>query len=143
VTRTKIKALWEQGMTWRAIAKTVGCGPATVARWVLKFKEAKDARISDNIAVLDEPRPGAPTKLTKAIGKAIIKFTEGKCNRHLSAIRVHIQRRFGVVLTRGRIDFRTISHSTGIEAVSSAEATSPPSPTKEEARQICSKTFES
>ena len=91
-------------MTWRAIAKTVGCGPATVARWVLKFKEAKDARIPDNIAVLDEPRPGAPTKLTKAIGKAIIKFTEGKCNRHLSAVRVHIQRRFGVVLTRGRIE---------------------------------------
>src|SRR3954453_3641060 len=48
--------------------------------------------------------PGAPTKLTKAIGKAIIKFTEGKCNRHLSAIRVHIQRRFDVVLTRGRIE---------------------------------------
>ena len=91
-------------MTFRAIAKTVGCGPATVARWVLKFKEAKDARIPDNIAVLDEPRPGAPTKLTKVIGKAIIKFTEGKCNRHLSAIRVHIQRRFGVVLTRGRIE---------------------------------------
>ena len=84
-------------MTFRAIAKTVGCGPATVARWVIKFKEAKDARIPDNIAVLDEPRPGAPTKLTKAIGKAIIKFTEGKCNRHLSAIRVHIQRRYLVL----------------------------------------------
>src|SRR4051794_36522337 len=64
VTRTKIKALWEQGMTWRAIAKTVGCGPATVARWVLKFKEAKDARIPDNIAVLDEPR-SSPKRLEK------------------------------------------------------------------------------
>ena len=44
VTRTKIKALWEQGMTWRAIAKTVGCGRATVTRWALKFKEAKEAK---------------------------------------------------------------------------------------------------
>jgi transposase len=104
VTRTKIMALWEQGTTQRAIAKTVGCGLATVARWVHKFKDAEDAGIPDNIAVLDQPRPGAPTKLTKAIGKAIVKFTEGKRNRHLSAIRVHIQRRFGVTLTPKRIE---------------------------------------
>ena len=50
VTRTKIKALWEQGVKQRAIAKTVGCNLATVARWVHKFKEAKDAGIPDNIA---------------------------------------------------------------------------------------------
>jgi len=62
-------ALWEQGTTWRAIAKTVGCGRATVARWVHKFKEAKDAGIPDNIAVLDEPRLGASTKLTNSIEK--------------------------------------------------------------------------
>ena len=65
---------------------------------------AKAAGIPDNIAVLDEPRLGAPTKLTKAIGKAIVKFTEGKRNRHLSAIRVHVQRRFGVTLTPMRIE---------------------------------------
>ena len=104
VTRTKIMALWEQGTTQRGIAKTVGCGLATVARWVHKFKDAKAAGIPDNIAVLDEPRLGAPTKLTKAIGKAIVKFTEGKRNRHLSAIRVHVQRRFGVTLTPMRIE---------------------------------------
>ena len=86
MTRTKIKALWEQGMTWRAIATTVGCGRATVARWVRKFKEAKDARIPDHIAVLDETRPGAPTKLTKAIGKAIITFTEGKTDTFLQSV---------------------------------------------------------
>ena len=100
VTRTKIMALWEQ----RGIAKTVGCSKATVGRWVRKFKDAKDVGIPDNIAVLDEPRSGAPTKLTKAIGKAIVKFTEGKRNRHLSAIRVHVQRRFGVTLTPKRIE---------------------------------------
>jgi len=33
VTRTKIMALCEQGATQRGIAKTVGCGLATVARW--------------------------------------------------------------------------------------------------------------
>ena len=104
VTRTKIKALWEQGMTQRAIAKSVGCGIATVARWVHKFKEAKHAGIPDNIAVVDEPRAGAPTKLTNSIGKAIVKFTESKRSRQLSAIRTHVQRRFGVVLTRMRIE---------------------------------------
>ena len=104
ITRTKIKALWEQGTTQRRIAKTVGCGLATVGRWVHKFKEAQGAGIPDNIAVLDKPRPGAPPKLTKAIGKAIVKFTEGKRNRHLSAIRLHIQRRFGVSFTLQRIE---------------------------------------
>jgi transposase len=103
VTRTKIKALWEQGATQRGIAKTVGCGLATVARWVHKFKEAEGAGLPDNTAVLDKPRSGARPKLTKAIGKAIVKFTEGKRNRHLSAIRVHVQRRFGVTLTSKRI----------------------------------------
>ena len=63
VTRTKIKALWEQGTTQRGIAETLGCSLAMVARWVHKFKDAKDAGIPDNIAVLDEPRCGAPTKL--------------------------------------------------------------------------------
>lgn len=104
VTRTKIKALWEQGVKQRAIAKTVGCNLATVTRWVHKFKEAKDAGIPDNIAVLDEPRCGAPTKLTNSIGKAIIKYTEGKRNRHLPAIRTHIQRRYDVTLTTQRIE---------------------------------------
>jgi len=104
VTRTKIKALWEQGVKQRAIAKTVGCNLATVARWAHKFKEAKDAGIPDNIAVLDEPRCGAPTKLTNSIGKAIIKYTEGKRNRHLPAIRTHIQRRYDVTLTTQRIE---------------------------------------
>ena len=103
VTRTKIKALWEQGATQRGIAKAVGCGLATVARWVHKFKEAEGAGLPDNTAVLDKPRSGARPKLTKAIGKAIVKFTEGKRNRHLSAIRMHVQRRFGVTLTSKRI----------------------------------------
>jgi hypothetical protein len=63
VTRTKIEALW--GSKERrnvGSEKTVDCGLATVARWVHKFKDAKDAVIPDNIAVLDEPRCGAPTK---------------------------------------------------------------------------------
>ena len=49
-------------VTWNR--EDSGRGLATVARWVHKFKDAKDAGIPDNIAVLDEPRFGAPTKLT-------------------------------------------------------------------------------
>ena len=99
VTRTKIMALWEQGATQRGIAKTVGCGLATVARWVHKFKDAKAVGICAR-----RTSSRSPNKLTKAIGKAIVKFTEGKRNRHLSAIRVHVQRRFGVTLTPMRIE---------------------------------------
>jgi len=62
VTRTMIMALWEQGPTQRGIAKTAGCGLATVARWVHKFKDAKDTGIPGNMALLDEPLSGAPNE---------------------------------------------------------------------------------
>ena len=57
-----IMALWEQGPTQRGIAKTAGCGLATVARWVHKFKDAKDTGIPGNMAPLDEPLSGAPNE---------------------------------------------------------------------------------
>ena len=66
LTRTKIMALWEQGTTWRAIAKIVGCGRATVARY--KFKEAKDgdSRTSPcSTNPVSEPQRSSPTRLEK------------------------------------------------------------------------------
>ena len=121
-------------MTQRGIAKTVGCGLATVAGWVCKFKQAKDAGVSDNIAVLDKPRLDAPTKLTKPIGRVIVKFTEGKRNRHLSAIRVHVQRRFGVTLTCKTIQQYLLEE--GLKPFRPQKQPLVRSPTKEEACQI-------
>jgi transposase len=99
VTRVKIKALWEQGVKQRRIAREVGCGLATVARWVQKFKKTEAAGIPDNIAVRDKRHPGATPKISNSIGKAILRFTSGKPNRHLSAIRNHVQQLYGVTLT--------------------------------------------
>ena len=49
-------ALWEQGPT------NVGSLWDVVARWVHKFKDAKDTGIPDNMALLDEPLSGAPNE---------------------------------------------------------------------------------
>ena len=52
---------------------------------VVMFKDAKDAGVPDNIAVLDEPRSGAPTKLTKAHHGLIIP-----CSPKSSCFRVPV-----------------------------------------------------
>jgi transposase len=96
--RIKIKTLWEQGYSQPRIAKTVGCGTATVTRWVRKFKDADAQGVPDKDSVVDKPRSGAPLKITKTIGKAILKFTEGKCDRQAPAIKRHVYKKFGVSL---------------------------------------------
>ena len=101
--RLKIKALWEQGFSQSRIASTVGCGSATVKRWTSKFKKAEAQGIPENIAVLDKPRSGANPKITRNIGKAILKFAEGKTGRPASAIKSHIYNKFGVSLSVRRI----------------------------------------
>ena len=81
--RIKIKALWERGDSQRQIAKAVGCNLTTVERWISRFKDTEEDSVPENVAVLDQPRSGAPPKITKSIGKAILKFTEGKTSpRH-------------------------------------------------------------
>jgi len=141
VTRTKIKALWEQGMTQRAIAKSVGCGIATVARWVHKFKEAKHAGIPDNIAVVDEPPCWSPNQAHQLDWQSNREIHGEQaqptafCNPYACSTEIWC--------CTHTHENRTISLSTRIEAVSSPETTSPPSSTKEEACQIREKTFES
>ncbi len=103
VKRIKIKALWEKGYSQRQIAKDVGCDKKTVERWTGRFKEAKAQGVSDNIAVLDRPRSGAPLKITKSIGKAILQFTEGKTYRQAPAIQAYVQNKFNVTLSVGGI----------------------------------------
>jgi len=76
----------------------VGCGHATVERWVRKFKDADAQGVPDKDSVVDKPRSGAPLKITKTIGKAILKFTEGKCDRQAPAIKRHVYKKFGVSL---------------------------------------------
>jgi len=78
-----------------------------VRRWLGGYASSRKPRTQgfqttslSSTRPVPEPQRSSPRRLDKAI----ITFTEGKCNRHLSAIRVHIQRRFGVVLTRGRIE---------------------------------------
>jgi transposase len=99
VKRLKIKNLWENGVKQRKIAKEVGCDLATVARWVHRFKKTMAAKVPDSIAVRDKMRSGARPKITKFIGKEIVRFTNGKQNRQLSVIRDYIRRRFGITLT--------------------------------------------
>ncbi len=76
----------------------MGCGHATVERWVRKFKDADAQGVPDKDSVVDKPRSGAPLKITKTIGKAILKFTEGKCDRQAPAIKRHVYKKFGVSL---------------------------------------------
>jgi len=83
----------------RKIGKEVGCAIRTVEHWVARFKEARAHGIPDNVSVLDKHRPGGPQKITTSIGKAILKFTEGKPNRQTPAIRQHIYEKFGVDLS--------------------------------------------
>ena len=49
-------------------------------------------------SVVDAPRSGAPPKITKTIGKAILKYTEGKCDRQAPSIKRHVNKKFGVSL---------------------------------------------
>jgi len=97
--RIKIKALWERGDSQRQIAKAVGCNLTTVERWISRFKDTEEDSVPENVAVLDQPRSGAPPKITKSIGKAILKFTEGKTGRQAPVIKSHVYKKFGVTLT--------------------------------------------
>jgi transposase len=89
----------KQGLKPTAIAKKAGVPLTTVKRWSKRFRKAELEGIAAHLAVIDKPRSGAPPKITDAMGKAIIKFTEGKPDRPASAIQVFVQRRFGVVLS--------------------------------------------
>ena len=97
--RIKIKALWERGDSQRQIAKAVGCNLTTVERWISRFKDTEEDSVPENVAVLDQPRSGAPPKITKSIGKAILKFTEVKTGRQAPVIKSHVYKKFGVTLT--------------------------------------------
>jgi transposase len=99
----KMKTLWEQGYSKSYISKAVGCGIATVQRWTPKFKKAEAQGIPDNVAVLDKPRSGAPPKITKSIGKAILRYTEGKPGRQVPAIVTYIRNKFEVSLDESSI----------------------------------------
>ena len=96
--RIKIKTLWEHGDSQPRIAKTVGCSLSSVEKWVHKFKVAAEQGVPDKNAVVDNPRSGAPPKITKTICKAILTFTEGKCDRQAPAIKRHVNKKFGVSL---------------------------------------------
>ena len=76
--RIKIKALWEQGSSQRQIAAKLRCSHTMVKTWISIFKKAQAEGIPESIAVLDKPRSGANPKITKNVGKAILKFAEGK-----------------------------------------------------------------
>jgi transposase len=97
--RFKIMALWEEGLSQRRIADAVACSLPTVNKWIQRFEKAEEEGLPDNVAVLDKPRSGASPKITKAIGKAIIKYTEGKPGRQAPVIKSHIYNKFGVTLT--------------------------------------------
>jgi transposase len=103
VSRLAIKTLLERGDSASAIVKATGRSLSTVKRWIRKWKEAKREGIPDHIAVMDKPHSGKPPTITPSIGKAILRFAEGKVNRPASAIRAHIQLKFGVTLTTRRI----------------------------------------
>jgi transposase len=90
-------------MSQSEIAKATGQSKRNVIRWVRKWTEAKEQGIADHEAVLDKPYHRAADKITESIGKAIIRFTEGKINRPASVIRLHIQNKFHVTLTTRHI----------------------------------------
>lgn len=101
--RIKIKALWEEGYSQRQIAASVKCSLATVETWIKRFKEAEAKGIPENIAALDKPRPGANPKITNTVGKAILKYAEGRTGRTAPVIKSHIYNKFGVTLSERRI----------------------------------------
>jgi len=92
-----------EGHSQWAIAKAVCCSRSTVERWVHRFRQANVQGIPEHVAMIDEPRPGADPKITQSIGKAILKFTEGKTNRQAPAICAHVQQKFGVHITPRRV----------------------------------------
>ena len=101
--RTQIRTLWRQGHSQWVIAKAVCCSRSTVERWVHRFRQANVQGIPEHVAMIDEPRLGADPKITQSIGKAILKFTEGKTNRQAPAICAHVQQKFGVHITPRRV----------------------------------------
>ena len=74
-----------------------------VETWIHRFKEAEAKGVPANVAVVDQPHPGREPKITESIGKAILKFTEGKVNRQ-AAIKAHVANKFGVTVTVRRIE---------------------------------------
>jgi hypothetical protein len=68
-----------------------------------KWKEAKEEGIPDHLAVLDEPHHPARSKITDSIGKALVRFTEGKVNRPASVIREFVHRKFGIWISEQHI----------------------------------------
>jgi transposase len=98
VKRIEIMTLWKQGLSQRRIARTVGCSHSAVEECIHKLKEAEAQGIPANVAILDKPRSGAPHKITRAIGKAILKYAEGKCGRQVPAINQYVHNKFGISL---------------------------------------------
>lgn len=94
-----MKTLWERRVPQREIAKATGQTERNVRRWIRRFKDANEQGIPANEAVLDKPYHREPAKITDSVGKAIIRFTEGKINRPASAIRLHIQNKFHITLS--------------------------------------------
>jgi transposase len=84
-----------------------------VRRWIKKFKEAAEEGIPDHEAILDKPHHRTASKISDTVGKAIIKFTEGKTHRPASVIRQHIQNRFGITLSTRRI--QQYLHDNGLK----------------------------
>ena len=103
VKRLEIKALWEQGLSQRDIAKRTKQSLPTVNRWTQRFAQARESGESTRLVVLDKPRHAAPLKITPAIGKAMIAYAEGNANRPAPMIRTYIQKHFGVTVTDRRI----------------------------------------
>ena len=75
-----------------------------VETWIHRFEEAEAKGVHANVAVVDQPHPGREPKITESIGKAILKFTEGKVNRQAPAIKAHVANKFGVTVTVRRIE---------------------------------------
>jgi transposase len=93
--RIKIKTLWEDGDSQPRIAKKVGCSLSSVEKWVHKFKDAAAQGVPDKHAVVDN---SIWRSTQNHIGKAILTFTEGKCDRQAPAIKRHVNKKFGVSL---------------------------------------------
>ena len=96
--RLEIKALWEQGLSQRDIAKRTKQSLPTVNMWIHRFAQAREGGESIHLVVLDKPCHGAPLKITPAIGKAMIAYAEGNANRPAPMIRTYIQKHFGVTV---------------------------------------------
>ena len=75
LVREKIRILLEQNWSHSAIAKSAGCGIATVKRWSTKFKDKPESTI------LSQERSGRPRTITVVVKKEIINTTENKRNR--------------------------------------------------------------